>query len=89
MQVVLLTVTDLVTESPTDFLAIFDGYNTSSRMIALLSGSITDLLSYNSTQRYLLVAFFTNSVAVYRGFSATYSTGITTFSILHMFSKHF
>jgi CUB domain len=72
-QIVSLVVTDISTESCCDVITIFDGSNFKSDLIVTLSGtSVIAPVGYNSTQRYMLIRFITDSSVASRGFKAEF-----------------
>lgn len=62
------------TQLSTDIVSIYDGYNTSSRIIADLSGSVVTPFAYSSTQEYMYIHLTSNSSGTYQGFSAYFQS---------------
>jgi CUB domain len=71
-QFVTLSFSDFYTESYSDYVYIYNGYNTSSSLLATLSGSYYSSTSYTTTQRYMFVMFSSNGYSTYSGFRASY-----------------
>jgi hypothetical protein len=75
--VVKLNIAYFSTPSDGDVLRIYDGSTTSNALIVALTGSVATPLLVQSTQRNMLVSFYTDYSNNSIGFSATYSTATT------------
>jgi len=68
-----LTFNSFSTESY-DYVKLYDGYDSSKPLIAILYGSIDLSLPYTSTQRYMFITFTSDETITSSGFSANYTT---------------
>lgn len=62
------------TQLSSDFIRIYDGFNTSSRLIAALSGTNLNQYTYSSTQKYMYIRFTSNISDTYPGFAAVFQS---------------
>lgn len=73
-QSVLLQFAGFLTEACCDYIHIYDGYNTLSKQLASLSGTVSPSTEYWSTQIYMYLRFITDGSVAYNGFTATFSS---------------
>lgn len=60
-----------------DYVYIYDGYNSSSSLIASLTGYISSSSSYTTSQRYMFVLLVSKGLWTYTGFDANYTINPT------------
>lgn len=88
MQRITITFNNLSTEYFADFVYIYDGYNSSSPVIATLSGYISFPLTYTTTQGYMFVRFASTGFLTYQGFNASYTISrVSGFDIVLLLSQ--
>jgi CUB domain len=66
-----------------DYVYVYDGYNTSAPLIALVTGSQSSL-NYRTSQRYMFVRFTSGASSSYTGFNATYIAYIEPSTYMRM-----
>jgi CUB domain len=84
-QFVTLSFSYFSTEYYGDYVYIYNGYDTSSSLLATLSGVYYSSISYTTTQRYMFVMFSSNGYSTYGGFRASYQIVYSSGVIIVLF----
>jgi hypothetical protein len=75
LQIVMVGINDFKTEAVNDYLNIYDGNNTSSRLLGSLNGTCLfesySRLEFYSTQAFLLIHFHSDNSTQDKGFRAS------------------
>jgi CUB domain len=59
-----------------DFVYVYDGYNTSARLLATVTGYYPSNLTYTTSQRFMFIRFTSGTSSGYSGFYATYMISV-------------